>query len=290
MKYTILIIGLLFGQKIVAQTTFYITPLVNYKLMFSGYGYDQRFGFYSENQPSHLQNPYYSSGVKRISHRPSINIGFRLSASLNESKHLLMFEWSQDEAGNMSKTTEFTTTNTTGTMPSTYPIYSLGTSYFQSSFAFNRFTIQHGFCLSKESFSSKIYLMSDLSLAVGSDNRMEWINENTLSNNSVYYHNQAKLVSTKNIAMYYGGKYLMIGLGLKADISVNIKNTKKYLFSLETNYRQGFKVMAVSENIKLINDNNNLVAFSNGLVSKGSGIYIQLSRKFKFHSIKKKSS
>ena len=284
MKIVIIAIIWLFGQKVVAQTTFSISPLVNYKLLICGYGYDQRFGFYSENQPSQIQNPYYAFGAKKISHRPSINVGLRASAALKDDKHLFSIEWSQDEVGTMSKTQSFTTTNTTGAPPAPYNTYGMGVSYFQNSFVFNRFSLSYGYLITKKARNNKLFFTSDVSYARTKDNRMEWVFTNTPDNNAVYYHNNAKWEEIEQTAQLWGGNYLMLGVGLKADISIKVKNNPIYLFSAETNYRQGFKVMVASEQTTLINDSGQLEAFSDVLGSKGSGFYFQLSRRFDLYT------
>jgi len=290
MKLISIISLLLFGQLVVAQTTFSITPLVNYKLLFCGYGHDATFGFYFENQPSHLHNPYYEFGAKRISHRPSINIGVRLMASLNDDKHLITTEWSQDEAGTMSKTYSFATANTTGMPPASYNTYGIGVSYFQTAFVYNRYSLYYGCRLTKKTTLSKVYFMTDLSLARTVHNSMEWYYENSPDNNSVYYHNNAKRVSTTYMAKIRDGTYFKAGIGFKADLTVPIKKKPIYLFSFETHYRQGFRTMVSGGQKTVINDNNQLVAFHNGLISKGSGIYFQISRNIKLFTLKPKTS
>lgn len=129
-----------FAPNILGQTTISISPLVNYKLLICGYPTDQVFGIYSENQQTAIQNPYYSFHAKRISHRPSINIGARLTINFTNKKHFLIGEWSQDEMGVMSKTNSFGTANTNGTPDPGYKTYGNGISYFQSGFVFNRFS------------------------------------------------------------------------------------------------------------------------------------------------------
>lgn len=288
MKIIIIMSIWLFGQNVVAQTTFSISPLINHKLSICGYGYDQHFGFYSENQPSIIQNPYFEFGAKRISHRPSINIGLRFIASFEEDKHLLGFEWCQDEVGTMSKTKSFSTSNSYGLPPATHKTYGINTSYFQNAFAFDRFSISYGYLLSKKAKKNKLYLTTDLSFARFKDNRMEWFYKNSPENNAVYYHNNAKWEEIEQTAQLWGGNYFMLGVGLKTDVFISLKQKPVYLFSLETNYRQGFKVMVASGQRTLINDNNELIEFYNELGSKGSGIYFQISRKFQIYPIKKK--
>jgi len=239
----LLIICLLFGPFAMAQTTISISPLVNYKLLTCSYPTDQLFGIYSENQQINPQNPYYSFYAKRLSHRPSINIGLRLTANFKSDKHLLIGEWSQDEMGTMSKTTSLSTSNTYGQPEDPFKTYANGMSYFQSGFVFNRFSLVYARKLTKESSLQKVWLLMDYSLAKTVDNQAEWKYENFPENNSVYYHNNAKWVSYDIQAYIYKGFYSMFGIGLKTDFYLKLKQKSTYFFTFETHFRQGLKPM-----------------------------------------------
>lgn len=285
----IIIISLLFGPLSMAQTTISISPIVNYKLLICSYPTEQLFGIYSENQQIKQQNPYYSFYAKRISHRPSINIGLRFTANFKSDKHLLIGEWSQDQMGTMSKTTSLSTSNTYGLPEPSYKTYADGVTYFQSGFVFTRFSLIYGRKITKETSLQKVWLLMDFSLAKTGGNQAEWTYENFPENNSVYYYNNAKWVSKEIKSDVYKGSYGMLGVGLKVDFSLKLKQKTTYLFTAESHFRQGLKPMGYSSEITTINDNGETVAFLNTLVSKGSGIYFQISRKFQIIPWKGKS-
>ncbi|MES2589699.1 MAG: hypothetical protein V4622_12025 [Bacteroidota bacterium] len=286
----LLYLTILFGQNIFAQTTISISPLINYKLLICGYPTDQMFGIYSENQSINPQNPYYSFYAKRISHRPSINIGLRVTANLKGDKHVLTAEWSQDEMGTMSKTTALVTSNTFGLPEPAYKTYGNGISYFQNGFVFSRLSLAYGRRLSKESSLQKFWLLMDYSLARTVDNKAEWRYENFPENNSVYYYNNAKWISTEHEAYIYKGIYSMLGIGVKTDFSLKLKQKNTYFFTVETHFRQGLKAMGFGSETTTIDDNGEIMAFRNILVSKASGFYFQISRKFQIYPWKSKKS
>lgn len=271
---------MLFGQNVVAQTTFYITPLINYKLLFCSYPSDQRFGnFYSEQTSFGNQNPYYTFEAKKVSTRPSINIGLRAGVSLKNKKHIIHFEWSQDEAGTMSKISSFQTPNLYGSndIPS-YNTYGHYIGYFQSGFAYNRLSLGYGIRLTNEQFPTSVYFMGDISIVYGGKNKATWSYEQDQTNTSIYYHNNAEWISDEINAYHLGVTSALIGIGIKTDIGLIVNQKKKYLFSMEINYKQGFKSIGSSTYTTLIDDNNETIGFVNELITRGSGIYFQVSR------------
>lgn len=277
-----LILIFLFGQQVVAQTAFFIAPLINHKIYLNSYAADSRFGWwYFEHENIAHQNPYYTFDAVKISNRPSINIGVRIGGVVKE-KHFFLLEWSQDEAGTMSKTSTFGTTNLEGSssVDTPYKTYVKGLSYFQTGFAFNRISFSYGSNLSKKERLTKLYFRTDISITYGKANQASWLYENWTSSTSTYYHNDARWVSTEIKSYYFGRPSVLLGVGLNADIHLKFKEKEIYLFTLEATYRQGFRRLVYSSSKTIIEDNNELIGFSDGLTGKGSGIYFQISRKF----------
>lgn len=282
-KFFILFTIMWFGTITLSQTTFSIAPLISYKLHTCSYPIDEFFGFSIENKNIQPQNPYYNFDVKRVSGRPAIDMGVRFQASFKDNKHLLLLEWSQDAMGTMSKTSELVTTNLeNGSLPP-YNTYSAGTSYFHTGFTFNRFSFQYGRRITNKLSIARLYLLTDLSLTFGKYNRADWRYENWPENTSVYYHNNARWVSTDIMAEYWGGTSFLMGLGIRGDILLPLKKKTIYLFTLEGHYRQGFKTMGHSSHTTVIDDSGQIAAFFNTIVSRGSGIYFQISRNFQLY-------
>lgn len=277
-----LILLMMFGQTCFAQTSISIAPLVIGKAYFCSYPGDERFSqFYSEQTSQYVPNPYFTFGAKKFSYRPSIDIGLQAEISFKNGKHRLGIEWATDASGTMSKITYFRTANTYGvSVP--YKTYGTYTSYFQTGFVYNRISLRYHRRLTKENAAANVYAVPEIALTFGQQNSARWIYENdTTLINSTYFHNDAKSLSTEHYAEYIGRKSLLIGIGVRADFKT--LKQKKYLFSLDLSYRQGFKMIAYSSHTEVIYDSGKVFAISNGLSSTGSGIYLQLSRSFRLH-------
>lgn len=272
----------MFGQKCLAQTSVSIAPLVIGKAYFCSYGSDFRFSnLYSEQTNTDVQNPYFTFRAKKFSYRPSIDIGIQVELGFQDNKHRLSFEWASDASGTMSKSTHLTTTNTVGmpdSLTSPYKTYGNYTSYFQTSFAYNRISLRYQRRVTNKDASFVTYIVPEIALTFGKANSQSWLYDNdTVANNSSFFHNDAKLLSTEVEAYYYGGTSLLLGIGLKSDI---FTNKHKYLFSIDVSYKQGFRNIVSSNQTELILDSGSKFAIVNELVASGSGLYLQLSRSF----------
>lgn len=288
----ILFCFLLFGHYLSAQTTFYIAPLIHKKLYFCTTQGDVRFGPYAEHNPIDLQNPYYAFSAKRVSTRPAIELGLRGLVSFQGGKQLLSLEWSSDGTGTMSKTAGLGTSNLQGSPdpPPPYKTYSTGVSYFQTGVVVSRISVNYALRLSNPSKASKFYVLFDVSVTGRNSLRQSWRYDNWPENTATYYHNDAREVYSEIDAAGYGTRNLLYGFGLKSDVVIHTKRKNHYLFSLETVFRQGVFFNFSSSHTTLINDNGKYVAFVNGLASKGSGIYFQLSRNFQIFPWRPKRS
>lgn len=287
---TVLLCILLLSFGINAQTSFFISPLVNYKIQFCNYQGGPKLGskteYFPEQNNIYPQNPYYSFSAKRLSTRPAIELGLRAGVSFQNKKHVLTLDWSTDEAGTMSKTTSLKVLN--GVDTTQYKTYSQSLGYFQSGFVFHRFSLGYGIRLTKEKSPTRIYFTSDVSIAFGSSNSASWYYENYPENTSVYYHNNARWVSTEINARHLGVTSALFGLGIKGDIGFNTKKKPIYLFSLSINFRHGIRTLGYSNYITIIEDSGQKVAFSNSLSTNGSGLYFQFSRNIQLYPWKLK--
>lgn len=231
--------------------------------------------------------------AKRFSFRPGIDIGLQLEVVIKNDKHRFGFEWASDGCGTMSKTTIFGTTNTFGSPePLLYKTYSNSTGYFQTGFKYNRFSLRYQRRLTSMESAMRVFIIPEVTLIKGEGNRAEWIYENdSISNNSILFHNNSKIEATKISANYWGGSALLFGLGFKTDFYT--PKSKKYLFSLDLSCRLGYKAIGGSQHKTIINDSGEVFALNYELATSGSGLYLQLSRSFKlFNSdkVKKKKS
>lgn len=277
----------MFGQRCFAQTSISIAPLIIGKAYFCSYGSDFRFNqLYSEQNAQYIPNPYYTFGAKKFSYRPSIDIGIQVELSLKDNKHRIGIEWASDASGTMSKTTSFVTTNTCGiSVP--YKTYGSYQSYFQSGFTYNRISLRYHLRLTKQNSIINLYLVPELTLSFGKANSATWLYENdTVTMNSTYFHNDAKSLSSEIFASYNGRKSILAGIGLRADFKT--LKQKKHLFSLDISYKQGYKVISYSQHTNVIYDSGKVFGITNELTATGSGLYLQLSRSFTLYKWKNK--
>lgn len=282
---------MVFGQSCFAQTSISIAPIVGGKAYTCSYGADNRFNqLYSEQVNTDVNNPYFTFRAKKVSFRPEINLGIQLGLSLNDGKHLIGIEWSTDGAGTMSKTTHFTSTNTSGFVPqASYNTYGNHTSYFQTGFVYNRLSLRYSWKMTRTNALMNVYLVPDISLIFGKANSKNWLYENdTVADNSAYFHNDSRLLSTEINSNYWGTPSILLGLGIRADFKT--KKTKKYLFSIDIGYKHGFKTIIGSQETLVIADSGKKFAIINELESTGSGVYFQISRSFKLHTWAKKGN
>ncbi len=272
----------MFGQRCFAQTSISIAPLIIGKAYFCSYPSDFRFNqLYSEQSSQYVPNPYYTFGAKKFSYRPSIDIGIQFELSLKNNKHRIGLEWASDASGTMSKTTDFATTNTYGvSVP--YKTYGSGTSYFQSGFTYNRISLRYHYMLTNQNSIINLYFVPELTFTFGKSNSASWLFEiDTNTMNTTYFHNDAKSLSREINAYYNGQKSVLAGVGLRADVKTH--KQKKYLFTLDISYKQGYKVISYSQHTTVLYDSGKVFGITDGLSATGSGLYLQISRYFTLH-------
>jgi hypothetical protein len=277
----------MFGQGVLAQTSISISPLFIGKAYFCSYASDYRFSsFYSEQVSNDVQNPYFNYSAKKFSYRPSIKIGLQLEFKFNKDKHRLGFEWAQDASGTMSKSTAFVHMNTLGIPDSLKPdniSYGNYTSYFMTGFLYNRLSFRYHRKITSNNLMFVTYIIPEATFIFGRENKSEWsFDMDTMTNNSTFYHNNARIVRNDILSVYSGKSSLMLGIGLKSDIYTPKKHI--YLFSIDLSYKQGFKTIIATIDNSIFVDTGKKIGIVNQLVSRGSGLYFQISRSFTFKS------
>ncbi len=271
--------GLLSISSLSAQISYSISPLLNTKFQFCNFGGDSRLGGYTEYTNIGHQNPYYTFDSKSISARFTINLGFRLRADINK-KHTVSLEWSQDEAGTMSKESAFLTSLSAPLLEGQTMSFGHGISYDQTNFSFQRFSLSYGIQVIKNPTFLEFYFMGDLSFLFGREKESNSLSALDPSTEIIYYHNESTFDSKEVRSWYWGGLATSLGLGCKLDFNGNIKSKSVHLFSVEAMYRQGLGNVAYSLHRTTIVESGDKVNFLNELSSRGSGIYFQISRRF----------
>ena len=220
--------------------------------------------------------------------RNGFEIGCRFNLNFNSDQHLLQGEYSIDNSSASIKFSAIATANTAGLAQDSFKTYSSGgIGTFSRGFLLPRFSVAYGRRLTKANALQKVWLLTEISLRHSYGNRASIFYDTDSTNNSVYYHNNASIVSTDYRAEIYKGYSGMLGIGLKTDFSIRIKQRKIYLGTIDFCFRQGLKTIGYLSRESIINDNGQLIGFINSVSTKGSGFYFQFGRNFQIHPWKK---
>jgi len=295
MRNGIILVMMLFGVRAVSQTTFSIAPIIYSKLSVCSYptmNARSMGGILSvpmQNQPHYPQNPYYNFYAKRVSPMTLIDVGIRLHASLNNGKHLILLDIALDDPSSitskMSSLYNYGYTNVFADSTPPYDTHYTQTVYDHSSYTARRYSLQYGTRLINHSKWLKMWLLMDFTYSSRTGIRSEGF----INSMGHYYYNNAEHIQTKIEDRSFGGHYILFGLGLKNNFYLSTKNKNTYLFTFEAHYRQGLKAIFFTDYTTLINDGGTFLAFSNTLQTRGSGLYLQISRSFQLYPWKKKS-
>ena len=285
------ILTIMFGQRCFAQTSISIVPLIINKVQTCSYGGDDRFSkFYTEQSSQEVINPYYTFKAKKFKYsNGSISIGLKIDMSFKNGNQRLGIEWATDGAGTTSKTYNFASTNTVGyTLPLDYKTYSIATSYNNDiGFTYNRISIRYEKKITKKSSVLDLFIVPEISMTYGSANMATlYYYNDSISNNSTFFHNDAKELELSIQSYRSGRKSILFGLGLRADFKLKKKNI--YLFSFDVGFKQGIRIIHSAGYKRVIYDSGKTFGIYNELVSRGSGLYFQISRSFTLFRFKKK--
>ncbi len=281
----------LMGTAAIAQTTVYLEPLVYKKVQVCGNSYSSLSSTAFVYNNDNVANPYFDYEPKKLSTRPSINIGLSAIVGLQNNKHLLSLQYATDEAGTMGKMSVLETQNYYGSVnPPVNPPYHAITYFLNSGFTISRLTLGYSGLVTRKSVKSKLYLNGDVTLFFTSPIEFEYVWDDTTSQNQRLYYNDSRLITTAlKSSIPFERKVLALGAGAKCDLGMSWKKRWHYFFTVDVNYRIGLnKVMGSGTIVEVIDGKTNEhLYFSYGLESKGSGLYFQLSRRFQLVPWKK---
>jgi hypothetical protein len=285
MKIIVFFIFSLFGSQLVSQTSFSIEPLINYKINICNYlGNNNLVPLFQPHNQYKNENPYYTFYAKKVGGQYGFNVGLRALGSFKNGKRLLSFEWSIDATDTKSKVRSLTSANYFGIDPiPENKVYSWNTSVFGVGFTYNRLTFGYHHSIFTDKFNSKMYLSYDLSVLYGPKNEQFFYYEGDKNSTSRFYHNDSELLSREYFAYFKGITNYSLGVGLRSELNIKKNNQNIYLFNIDLNFRQGLKMMMFTSETFLINDSGKELGFINTIISRGSGIYFQISRKFQLY-------
>ena len=277
----------MFVSALHSQTSFFIAPILSKKILANSITLPGLFTGGLNYTDQTMDNPYFKFNNKSLSSRPAIYWGIGFGINLNSKKHILKIELSQDAVGGMAELSTLTAYNPfPNQIQATH--YSHQTFYYQSGHLVSRITLGYNFLLTKKSSKSKVYFNSDISLLFGRSQSQVWDYGDINELGAFVLYNDSE-IKKFYYGSQFGGKTLMLGLGLSSDLGFKIHNKWKYFFSLNILYRQGLKTVQSSGYNTYIKDNveNFDFVINYGTSSKGSGIYFEISRRFQLYPWKR---
>jgi len=298
MKHTLLLFMYLFVTVSFTQTIFSVAPLIYTKWSACNYPGGERFtgdgiGLSLHYMSEIQQNSHYRYYIKRLGRTAGLDIGLRIQASFKGGKHLLLLDWASDVATTSSGISFLQKVSWSSMvypyLDSTpaYPTYYTSSSDFQSGYTYTRYSLQYGTRIVNDSSFLKLWILFDVSMARTGAMR----GETTYSYNDhpIELASNAKILQIKNEDWQFDRRVFKFGLGLKGDFFIKTKKKTSYLFSLEAHYRHGLKTIGSSSYSTLLDDSGSLVAYTNNAYTKGSGLYLQISRSFQLYPWKTKN-
>ncbi len=265
--YAILLLLISFGS-IHSQNSFYIKPILNTKF---GIASTNGFFQFSKHYP---QNDYFQVFNKSIHYIPGLHLGLGFGWKNEKNRFSLELTWSQDMASIANETVLLTTNGDNNYYYNTYLPYRIG-------FSSNRFSLN----LNKLIFKDLIEIdfgVGFIYLSGGNEN-YEFIVDP-----SPFLYN-----STSTLKLKYTTRAVSnLNLNLSVGLGINLKFNDFELFTLSTIYYQGLKQnLIIHENYYELSDfvTNDTLKYSYSSASKGSGIVIQISRKFQLYPWKSRA-
>lgn len=272
MRYTfvsILITTFCFSAK--AQLNFFFNPHVNFKSCFAFVdptSLNNSEKNLLENQ--HFYAPYTVSESHRFIKHPSFNYGFSIGANFKNNTRLLQLGYDND---GVFFGTESYARSANSNIYNGHVINYIG-------IIIHRFTLEYSLKLTnKESI-----LQSWISIGAGS-----FLNFNGFTDALPAYWDLPVASNTILLKTYFQPfEERKINGFIKIGFDNDLFFKKKYILSLKISYLQGIGIISRSEYVHEYLVDNMLVLNRTGLMSRGSGFYFEISRRFKLYTFQKK--
>ncbi len=290
MRIFLTLISILILGHINAQVSFCITPTINQKAYISSSLLPALFhsGFNHSNQFS--DNPYFKINNKPISFREDIPIGLNLVLSLDSIDCNFKLGYSQDGIGSAVQTSILVGSSPLSGQVNA-PHYDEILNFYKSLHYINRLSFM---------FSKKLINLNEqkyptfgfnigFSLLFGRSSSNIPMPLDTMNGGYSVVLGGARIKGFEMQTDYNGKIIPTIDFGCNVDFGVNrTRKSNLYLFTLGLNYRQGFRTNQFSFYRYYIDDGGDNLVLSYASSSKGSGIYLELSRIFRIYPRKKK--
>lgn len=267
-----------------SQTIFFVRPTTDSKAFVGSADNTLSNGILFENKTA--SNPYFQVNNKLLSYRSVIHFGLNLGCSINE-RHTIEIGWSQDGTGS-SWQTKMMTWDTTSYGIQTF---SNNGSMRKTYIGYYKFLLNYQYQITSDDNKTSYGLSFATGLLFNPNKK-----KNTPPPSIVfgsYSSNEALTHLDENITLPIEETEMMaftrysgyLSIGFYTDLRIN----QKYIISASLTYLQGFKFMEYSVHRYHVIDNGVEKRFDYSSASRGSGLQLQISRKFQLNPLKKKN-
>jgi hypothetical protein len=265
---------LLFGN-VYSQTILYVKPSIENKIFIGNRSYGIFDPFITKNRP--FNNPYIDIWNNKFFTAPVLNLGLSLGLSLKD-KHFIELMFSNDAAGNRLDM-EFLSL---GGSSEFEKIYLQSRAYRLGGINYHRFGINYQYKISDNFKKSNFGISTGVGLLYNPNVKFprgpypiitEWGTYLDGTPDKLTPNLTFESIETNQYAVSRWGGFML--LGLYGDLYIS----KKYLFSMNIYYLQSLRLMEITTNKLVFEDNGVIKTFTYYSNSRGSGIYLQLSRR-----------
>lgn len=263
---------LLFG-KVFSQMSFFIRPSINWKAEITSNSLNGS-ELFNDNSFTTPDFTYKSTRVIIPNRLTPLLLG--ISIGLNTKNQKLMFEFGINQDESSSKHVINGLLYDSHSSISSYYFSGIG---YHDGLSFGRYLLTSSYLINKKPIN-KTYL----TFGCGFANRLPHSNSGnqdfalkTKPTNMIFINDSVKLGSRKSLIISFG-------------LSNDFYKKDKYLFSLDLTYSKNFSMMTyLQTDVKILESGFQTKHYTFNNYSRGSGIYLRISRKIKFNFNNKKS-
>lgn len=255
-----------------SQTKFFISPEINFKTSTAFVDPNDL----NTNENNLLENqffykPYAVAYASRIIKHQTFLYGISAGLKFKNNRRIVKLNYTLDLANFRAKSLyrAYNEENHSG-----FTVNYLG-------IGFKRFGIDHSINISKENKQSATWISFGGGVNI---NKNRWVSIFSFTPNTLLNPNGDTLLSTYLRPFEENRVNVFLKIGINQDVYIK----KKYFFSFNIDYVQGFGIISRVEYVHEYKLNGSFVYDGTGLLSRGSGLYWGINRRFQFYSWKVK--
>ena len=256
---------------LIGQSSFFVRPIIQNKV-FMAASIDPIDNNSAKKPPlvnQTLHNPYVYSENYQSMRSLEVNFGIGLGWTSADKINTLEFSLNTDVAGFK-----------TNTLSRDFSKIYYGSVKPQAETPIQRFSLQYSVLITKK----QRFINAKLSANIGAFTNFN-DNELIVVRRDFNDYMSPNVIFTSVYFQPYALKRIrpFIGVGVESDFFIK----KKYIASLKLDFIKGFGIIEYTDVVHEFNINNQFYESRNRLISKGSGIYLSISRRFQFYPFNK---